>query len=89
MAQKHFNFDDEDVKIKKPSGHKASLDETQEFHFKDEDDVVTAKKPSKKRKLKKWPIVLGVLIIVAIIGIVSVYNMTKDCLLYTSPSPRD
>lgn len=78
MAQKHFNFDDEDVKIKKPSGHKASLDETQEFHFKDEDDVVTAKKPSKKRKLKKWPIVLGVLIIVAIIGIVSVYNMTKE-----------
>ena len=50
LAQKHFNFDDEDVKIKKPSGHKASLDETQEFHFKDEDDVVTAKKPSKKRK---------------------------------------
>ena len=50
MAQKHFNFDDEDVKIKKPSGHKASMNETQEFHFKDEDDVVSAKKPSGKRK---------------------------------------
>jgi len=78
LAQKHFNFDDEDVKIKKPSGHKASMNETQEFHFKDEDDVVSAKKPSGKRKLKKWPIVLGIFVLLIVIGIVSVYNMTKE-----------